>query len=83
MFQNVKLAQQAGLQGKLFGSASSPAACKTYLGRACVQNAYGSSGALTGTDEGVLSGFQGKSVVSAGSAESAKGVQASAGYGKI
>jgi pectin lyase len=83
VFQNVKLAQQAGLPGKLFNSASSPAACKQYLGHECQQNAYGSSGALTGTDASVLSGFSGKNVAGAGSAESAKGVQSSAGYGKI
>jgi pectin lyase len=83
IFQNVKLAQQAGLAGKLFNSNSSPAACKQYLGHDCQQNSYGSSGALTGTDASVLSGFSGKNVAGAVSAANAKGVQTSAGYGKI
>jgi pectin lyase len=83
VFQNVVQAQQAGLGGKLFNSASSPATCKQYLGHACQTNSYGSSGALTGTDASVLSGFSGKNVANAGTAESAKAVQSSAGYGKI
>jgi pectin lyase len=83
VFQNVVQAQQAGLPGKVFNSASSPAACKQYLGHACVANAYGSSGALTGADASVLAAFSGKNVAAAGTAESAKGVQTSAGYGKI
>lgn len=83
VFQNVKLAQQAGLGGKVFGAQSNPSQCKQYLGHDCQANAYGTSGALTGTDTSVLSGFSGKNVASAGTAESAKGVQSSAGYGKI
>jgi pectin lyase len=76
-------AQQAGLPGKLFNSASSPAACQTNLKRACVANTYGTSGALTGTDSSILSGFSGKTIAAAGTAESAKGVVNTAGYGKI
>ncbi|KAH7389704.1 pectin lyase fold/virulence factor [Phaeosphaeria sp. MPI-PUGE-AT-0046c] len=83
VFQDVKLAQQAGLGGKVFGAQSSPGACKQYLGRECQANVYGSSGALAGSDASVLSGFGGKSVAGAGTAASAKGVQQSAGYGKI
>jgi pectin lyase len=83
VFQNVKLAQQAGLPGKLFNSATSPAGCQSNLKRACVANSYGSSGALTGTDSSILSGFSGKNIAAAGSAETAKGVVNTAGYGKI
>ncbi|KAH7084677.1 pectin lyase fold/virulence factor [Paraphoma chrysanthemicola] len=85
VFQNVKLAQQAGLAGKLYNSASATTntQCKTYLGHNCVANAYGTSGALTGTDTSILSGFSGKNVAAAGTAESAKNVVNTAGYGKI
>jgi pectin lyase len=82
VFQNVVAAQQAGLAGKLFNSVNG-AACKSALGRNCVANAYGTSGALTGTDTSMLASFAGKNVAAAGTAESAKAVQTSAGYGKI
>lgn len=85
MFQNVVQAQQAGLPGKLYGSgvAGTNAQCKQYLGHNCEMNAYGTSGALTGSDTSVLAAFQGKNVAAAGTAESAKGVVNTAGYGKI
>jgi len=78
-------AQQAGLAGKLYNSASATtnALCKTYLGHNCVANAYGTSGALTGTDTSMLASFSGKNVAAAGTAESAKNVVNTAGYGKI
>jgi pectin lyase len=85
VFQNVVAAQQAGLAGKLYNSASASAnvLCKTYLGHECVPNAYGSSAALTGTDTSFFSNFSGKNVAAAGTAESAKDVVNTAGYGKI
>jgi pectin lyase len=82
VFQNVKAAQQAGLAGKMFNSVNG-AACKSALGRNCQANAYGSSAALTGTDTSMLANFSGKNVAAAGTAESAKGVVNSAGYGRI
>jgi pectin lyase len=85
VFQNVVAAQQAGLAGKLYGSgvASTNAQCKQYMGHNCEMNAYGTSGALTGSDTSILSSFSGKNVAAAGTAESAKGVVNTAGYGKI
>ncbi|KAL5114299.1 hypothetical protein ACEQ8H_007819 [Pleosporales sp. CAS-2024a] len=83
VFQNVAACQQTGLAGQLFNSATSPAACQTYLNHACQANTYGSSAALTGTDSSFLVNFGGKNVAAAGTAESAKGVVNTAGYGKL
>lgn len=85
IFQNVKQSMQSGLSGKVFASASASTntQCKQYLGHNCEVNSYGSSGALTGTDTSILSGFSGKNVASAGTAATAKDVVNTAGYGKI
>lgn len=82
VFQDVKASQQAGLAGQLFNS-NNGGACQSALGRSCQVNAYGNSPALSGTDSSFLSNFGGKNVASASSAQNAKGVQSSAGYGKI
>ena len=85
VFQNVVAAMQSGLAGKMYASASSTTntQCKTYLGHNCELNAYGSSGALTGTDTSILSSFSGKNVASADTAANAKNVVNTAGYGKL
>jgi pectin lyase len=85
VFQNVAQAMQAGLGGKMYASASATtnAQCKQYLGHNCQLNAYGSSGALTGTDTSILSGFSGKNVAAADTAANTKNVVNTAGYGKI
>jgi pectin lyase len=83
VFQNVVQAQQAGLPGKLYNSVSANTQCKATLGHNCEPNAYGSSAALTGTDTSVIASFSGKNVAAAGTAESAKNVVNTAGYGKI
>jgi pectin lyase len=56
---------------------------KAALGRACKANSYGSSGALTGTDSSILSGFSGKNVASAAAASTTKNLVNTAGYGRI
>ena len=85
VFENVKEAMQSGLDGKWFASedANSNAQCKQYLGHVCELNSYESSGALTGSDTSVLSGFKGQNVASANTAADTKDVVNTAGYGKI
>jgi pectin lyase len=83
IFQNVDKAAQAGLPGKMFAPSSDSTACQSALGRACKANSYGSSGALTGTDSSILSGFSGKNVASAAAASTTKNLVNTAGYGRI
>lgn len=85
VFQNVKQAMQSGLKGKWFAvpNAAAAAQCKAQLGRDCQLNSYGSSGALTGADSGVLAKFKGKNVAGAGSAARVKDLVNTAGYGRI
>ena len=85
VFQNVVAAAQSGLAGKWYSSisATTNAQCKANLGHACEPNAYGSSGALTGSDTSILAGFKGKNVASANTAANTKNVVNTAGYGKI
>ncbi|KAG8156554.1 hypothetical protein KVR01_013658 [Diaporthe batatas] len=83
-FQNVvEVIDPSNKAGKMFTSpdANSNAACKTYLGRNCVANAYGSSGVYTSTDNSFLSNFKGKNIVSAAAASA--NVANTAGVGKI
>lgn len=84
VFQNVKAAVENG-GGKMFAStdAGANAKCASYLGRNCQLNAYGSSGSLSGSDTSFLQYFQGKSIASASSANDAKNVANTAGFGKI
>jgi pectin lyase len=84
VFQNVKAAVENN-GGKWFASpdSNSNAKCSSFLGRNCQLNAYGSSGSLSGSDTSFLSNFQGKSIASASSADSAKNVPNTAGFGKI
>lgn len=85
IFQNCALPIEAGYEGKLFtgGTTQAGGACETYLGRACVTNAFGSSGALSGTDTSFFGNFTGYSVASATTAEVAKNVPNTAGFGLI
>lgn len=62
------------------------AQCSSYIGRACVTNAFGSSGpfASVGTIDQALANFKGKSVPSAGAASTTVSyVTARAGFGKV
>ncbi|KAJ0300421.1 pectin lyase [Colletotrichum paranaense] len=85
IFQNVVAAYQTGLAGQVFASPDSTtnAKCSTNLGHACQLNAYGSSGTLVGSDTSILANFAGKNVASAGTANDAKAVATSAGFGKL
>lgn len=66
-FQDVTTPVEDPIDGQLFASpdTSTNAACKTYLGRACEVNGFGSSGAFNQADEGLLSKFKGQSIASA------------------
>ncbi|RAR02989.1 polysaccharide lyase family 1 protein [Stemphylium lycopersici] len=81
VFQNVAEAAQPGLDGKVLSDAGSQ--CGSGLGRSCQMNAYGSSGKMTGDDTAILASFKGKHIASASSANSAKNVVNTAGYGRI
>jgi pectin lyase len=85
VFQNVKAAYQTGLTGQIFTVSDSATAnkCSSSLGHTCQANAYGTSGALVGSDASILSLFSGKSVASATDANTAKNVVKTAGFGKI
>ncbi|KAI0596526.1 pectate lyase a [Biscogniauxia sp. FL1348] len=87
VFQNVPAPLETPAAGRLFASpdpATNAAACQAYLGRACQLNAFGSSGALPGTDTSFLSYFSGKNIASATTAQVANAnVVANAGIGKI
>ncbi|KAI1878699.1 hypothetical protein JX265_002876 [Neoarthrinium moseri] len=85
VFQNVVNVVASGVAGQAFTSpdSTSNAACSSYLGRSCVINAFGSSGAFNIKNTGFLSNFSGKNVASASSANDAKAVSSNAGYGKI
>ncbi|KAG9251431.1 pectin lyase 2 [Emericellopsis atlantica] len=84
VFQNVNAAIENG-GGQVFASPDSGtnAQCQSYLGRSCQLNAYGSSGTLSGTATGFLANFQGKTIASASTAEVAKGVVNTAGFGRV
>ncbi|KAK1848587.1 pectin lyase [Colletotrichum chrysophilum] len=85
VFQNVVAAMQSGLAGKVFSSpdATTNAQCSSYLGHTCQLNAYGSSGSLSGSDTSILSSFSGKNVAATVTANDAKNVPNTAGFGKI
>lgn len=85
VFQNIRAIVETPHAGQLFTSpdANTNAQCAKALGRSCVVNAYGSSGVLTGKDTGFLSNFKGKHIAGAASANDAKNVQVSAGFGTI
>lgn len=85
-FQNLAVVAEAPIDGQLFTSpdSSTNAACTAYLGRACVVNAFGSSGAFKQSDTAFLVDFKGKNVASAASASGVESaVAANAGVGKI
>lgn len=83
-FQNVvDIIDPSAKDGKMFTApdANSNAQCKSALGRACVLNAYGSSGTHTSSDTSFLSNFKGKNIASAAAASA--NVAKTAGVGKI
>ncbi|KAI6780970.1 polysaccharide lyase family 1 protein [Emericellopsis cladophorae] len=84
VFQNVKATVENG-GGQMFSSpdTNTNAQCRSALGRPCQLNAYGSSGKLTGTDTGFLVNFKGKTIAAASTANVAKGVVNTAGYGRV
>ncbi|RMZ69179.1 pectin lyase [Pyrenophora seminiperda CCB06] len=81
-FQNVVTPLLAN-NGLFFASPSTSAnaACQASLGHVCQLNAFGSSGALTGSDTSFFKNFAGKSVASAEVASTAPAT--GAGVGKI
>ncbi|KAK7702587.1 hypothetical protein SLS64_009550 [Diaporthe eres] len=83
-FQNVvDIIDPSAKSGKMFTSpdANSNANCKAALGRACVLNAYGSSGTYTSSDTSFLTNFKGKNIASAAAASA--NVAKTAGVGKL
>ncbi|CAD0026636.1 unnamed protein product [Aureobasidium pullulans] len=80
-FQNVNTIIEAGATGKYFTVPSSGSACSSFLGRSCVNNAFGSSGAFSSADTSFLSNFKGKNIASAAAASTVS--TANVGYGKI
>ncbi|KAH9896171.1 pectin lyase fold/virulence factor [Xylariomycetidae sp. FL2044] len=85
VFQNVANVVTSDVAGQAFTSpdSGSNAACSTYLGRTCQVNAFGSSGTFNIKNTGFLANFSGKNIASATSADTAKTVISTAGYGKI
>lgn len=83
-FQNVvEVIDPTAKAGKMFTSpdANANANCKSALGRACVLNAYGSTGTYTSSDTSFLTNFQGKNIASASAASA--NVAKTAGIGKL
>ncbi|KAH0282791.1 hypothetical protein M436DRAFT_58939 [Aureobasidium namibiae CBS 147.97] len=80
-FQNVATVIEAGATGKYFTVPSSGSVCSSYIGRSCVSNAFGSSGAFSSADTSFLSDFKGKNIAAASAASAV--TTASVGYGKI
>jgi len=79
-FVNVPTVLASGYAGSLFSTTASNAAqCQTYLGRACVPNAFTSSGAFTNSVSSFFSAFKGKNIPAAISANSIKSTVANAG----
>lgn len=84
VFQNVKVAvEDSGAKWFASPNANVNAQCSSYLGHACQPNAYGSSGSLSGSDTSFFANFKGKNVASATTADAAKNVPNTAGFGKI
>ncbi|KAK9782768.1 putative Pectin lyase B [Seiridium cardinale] len=85
VFQNVVTVVTDDVEGQAFTSPSSTAntVCETYLGRDCVLNAFGSSGTFNIVDTDFLANFEGKNIASATSADTAKSVASSAGFGNL
>jgi pectin lyase len=85
VFQNVVTPLlSTSTPGQLFSSPTTTAnqVCTANLGHVCQLNAYGSSGAFSGTATGFLANFKGKSIASA-SVANAGTISAGAGVGKI
>ncbi|KAI0170729.1 putative pectate lyase [Pestalotiopsis sp. NC0098] len=85
VFQNVPSPVLTDIEGQLFTApdTTTNAVCSTYLGRACVVNAFGSSGTFSSSDTAFLSNFKGKNIAAASAASAAKACATSAGFGKL
>ncbi|KAL1311861.1 hypothetical protein AAFC00_001934 [Neodothiora populina] len=86
VFQNVVAPVETGSAGQLFTvpSTSSGTACQASLGRSCVMNAFGSSGAFSSAQTNFLVDFKGYTIASAAAASTvASHVTANAGMGKL
>ncbi|CAG8897635.1 unnamed protein product [Penicillium egyptiacum] len=86
VFQNIVAAVEEPISGQLFSSpdTNTNAVCKTYLGRACQLNGFGSSGAFSQADTAFLTNFNGKNIASASAYTSVvASVNANAGQGKL
>ncbi|KXJ85662.1 pectin lyase fold/virulence factor [Microdochium bolleyi] len=82
VFQNVAAPVDTAVGGQLFTSPGSALSqCQSGLGRACVINSFGSSGAFQRTDSGFLGNFKGKNIASAAAANAS--IKDKAGVGKI
>ncbi|KAH8651450.1 pectin lyase 2 [Xylariales sp. PMI_506] len=84
IFQNVATVFSTD-EGVAFTSpdTTTNADCTASLGRACVINAFGSSGAFDIVDTSFLTNFKGKNIASASAASSVTTVATSAGFGTI
>lgn len=86
VFQNIDTILEPPQDGQLFTSpdTTTNAVCDTYLGRACVVNGFGSSGAFDEADTAFLVNFEGKNIAAAAAYTSIQGtVPSSAGQGTI
>jgi pectin lyase len=83
VFQNVKNPLENN-GGQIFAAGNGQdGACRGPLGRNCVPNAYGSTPKMPGTSAGFLNNFKGKNIAGASSANDAKRVMQTAGFGRI
>ncbi|KAJ5951908.1 Pectin lyase fold/virulence factor [Penicillium vulpinum] len=86
VFQNIAAVVESPISGQLFTSpdTNTNAACTASLGRACVLNGFGSSGAFKQADTAFLVNFAGKNIASATAYTSVvASVNANAGQGKL
>lgn len=83
VWQNVANPLDTTVSGQIFTSpdSSTNSQCQSSLGRACVVNSFGSSGAFKRADTGFLSNFKGKNIASAAAASSS--FKDKAGVGKV
>ncbi|EHL02326.1 putative pectin lyase A [Glarea lozoyensis 74030] len=82
VFQNIKTVVETPVTGQILSVPN--AVCNTYLGRACQNNGFGSSGTFSYANTGFMSKFSGKNIASAAAYTGvAASVKATAGYGHI
>jgi pectin lyase len=83
VFQNVKNPLENN-GGQIFTAGNgNDGACKASLGRNCQANAYGSTPKMAGSATAHLANFKGKNIAGASSANDAKKVAQTAGFGRI